>query len=277
MSASPFRFHSRFRRISSVATLAALVPALLPAHTTIENAPEKLALQTLPGDGNYQASFFGFSGRTYFLQKSFDLQSGSWTYFPHIETGENAPVNFGFSTTAPRIFVRLVYIPQTFANPFGEDSDGDGLTNQEEFELETDPFDSDTDDDGMPDGWEADHDLDPRSPFDAQADPDGDGLTNLAEYQGGRDPQDYYNGATPAITTVDGGALAGPPGHFLARPWTVQVRDSAGKPLANAPVTFDLPAGAGGGFAETPDATEVRSSLTVRTDALGLAWVYWKL
>ena len=186
MSASPFRFHSRFRRIPSVATLAALVPALLPAHTTIENAPEKLALQTLPGDGNYQASFFGFSGRTYFIQNSFDLQSGLWSYFPIIETGRDQDVNYGFSTQAPRVFVRLVYLPETFANPYLIDSDGDGLTNQQELTLETDPLSSDSDGDLIPDGWESAKGSDPRKAsiaFDKTEDSDLDGLEDAWELQ----------------------------------------------------------------------------------------------
>jgi hypothetical protein len=51
----------------------------------------------------------------------------------------------------------------------GADSDGDGLTNEQEQQIGTDPTDPDTDGDGIGDGNE---------------DPDGDGLTNLQEFSG---------------------------------------------------------------------------------------------
>ena len=43
----------------------------------------------------------------------------------------------------------------------GQDMDGDGLFNLEEFNLGTDPSDPDTDGDGMPDGWEVEYGLNP--------------------------------------------------------------------------------------------------------------------
>lgn len=72
----------------------------------------------------------------------------------------------------------------------------DGLTNLEEFTLDTDPIDPDTDDDGMPDGWEAEFGLDPEDPADATTDIDvnsageatPDELTNLEEYRADTDP-----------------------------------------------------------------------------------------
>ena len=73
----------------------------------------------------------------------------------------------------------------------GDDTDGDGLTDLEEFDLTTDPNDDDSDDDGLLDGWEQDNGLDP---LDAGGDnggggdPDGDGLDNLGEQAAGTDP-----------------------------------------------------------------------------------------
>ena len=69
------------------------------------------------------------------------------------------------------------------------DSDGDGLTNLEEYFFHTDPQNPDTDGDGMPDGWEIRNGLNPLDPTDANLDPDADGLTNIREYQLGTDPQ----------------------------------------------------------------------------------------
>lgn len=64
----------------------------------------------------------------------------------------------------------LVYIFDDSEN----DSDGDGLTNDEERALGTDPYDPDTDKDGLTDGAEVrKHKTDP-----LKADTDGDGLTD---------------------------------------------------------------------------------------------------
>ncbi|MGC9781045.1 MAG: hypothetical protein HZR80_17510 [Candidatus Heimdallarchaeota archaeon] len=70
------------------------------------------------------------------------------------------------------------------------DSDGDGLTNYEEYYWEINPFETDSDGDGLDDYWEVYYgpafgDLD-----NTWDDPDGDGLTNLEEYNEGTHPND---------------------------------------------------------------------------------------
>lgn len=70
------------------------------------------------------------------------------------------------------------------------DSDGDGLTNYEEYFWGTDPFLADTDDDGLPDSWEVLYGLDPNDGYDAALDLDHDGLTNEEEYALGTKPND---------------------------------------------------------------------------------------
>ena len=62
------------------------------------------------------------------------------------------------------------------------DLDGDGLTNLEEYELETHPNDTDTDDDGIDDEYESTYNLKPTTD-DSLQDPDDDNLTNLEEYE----------------------------------------------------------------------------------------------
>lgn len=47
----------------------------------------------------------------------------------------------------------------------------------------------DSDGDGMSNDWEVANDLEPEDPDDADLDPDGDGLTNLEEFQLGSDPR----------------------------------------------------------------------------------------
>ncbi len=74
-------------------------------------------------------------------------------------------------------------------HPTDSDTDDDGLSDVREIVLATDPADDDTDDDGMPDGWEVFHGLDPLDPRDADADSDGDGIMNLREYAAGTDPR----------------------------------------------------------------------------------------
>jgi len=70
----------------------------------------------------------------------------------------------------------------------GEDFDGDGVANLDEFRRNIDPENPDTDADGMRDGWEVVHGLDPRCADDAGGDADSDGLTNRQEHDRGTNP-----------------------------------------------------------------------------------------
>ncbi len=83
-------------------------------------------------------------------------------------------------------WVRQYFDEQDFHSE--EDSDGDGLTNLEEYKLGTNPINADSDGDGMPDGWEVRFGLDPMDATDAETDLDQDGINNVTEYDQDLDP-----------------------------------------------------------------------------------------
>ena len=85
----------------------------------------------------------------------------------------------------------------TGTDPAKADSDGDGLTDEEERRIGTNPFQPDTDGDGMNDGWEHSYSFNPNVDNATDADPtndcdfdrDNDGLTNGEECEWGTDPR----------------------------------------------------------------------------------------
>jgi predicted outer membrane repeat protein len=94
------------------------------------------------------------------------------------------------------------------------DSDGDGLTDEEEAVLGTDPFDTDTDDDGLDDGTEVDMDNGEGLPDPLNPDSDGDTLLDGAEVEAGTDPTSADtddDGLTDDVdpTPTDPGATSG--------------------------------------------------------------------
>ena len=85
-------------------------------------------------------------------------------------------VKYGFN---PRVSLS----PDPSADP-----DGDGLTNLQEHEVNSNPYVEDTDGDGYNDKWEYDNDFDPTDPLDTISDPDQDGLINADEHIFGTRP-----------------------------------------------------------------------------------------
>ena len=122
-------------------------------------------------------------GKQYTLLYSPDLIE--WLAVPN-ETfiGSGSIKGYGVELTDDKLFWR-VKIDDV-------DSDGDGLTDAEEYILGTDPTLADSDEDGMPDAWEVKWGLNPLDPADAAADADGDHVSNLREYELGTVPTGIY-------------------------------------------------------------------------------------
>ena len=115
------------------------------------------------------------------------------------------------------------------------DTDGDGLPDALERQIDTDPSEPDTDGDGMHDGWEHSHGFNPKAhngrdgdPLnDADADPDGDGLANREEADWGTDP---HNDDT------DGDGV--PDGVEVEQSSDPADASDGGRPASRVPVAF---------------------------------------
>lgn len=112
--------------------------------------------------GTFTFSWWGRAGRTYVIQHSDDLMQ--WHYVPIIEVGSDQLIQWGFTSTAHKMFLRLKYTASPPGDPLHVDIDGNGL----------------------PDDWELLHfgalDQNP------SADSDSDGRSHLTEYLAGTDP-----------------------------------------------------------------------------------------
>jgi len=108
--------------------------------------------------------WWGRSGRTYFVQQSFDLIT--WTYLPALSSGANVPDGLNFTCTGDRLFWRLRYTDVSTGSLTAADADfdGDGLSNYDEvYVYHTDPFNRDSDGDGYYDGQEVTQKSNPNS------------------------------------------------------------------------------------------------------------------
>jgi hypothetical protein len=119
---------------------AAFAALLLAAHASAQSAgqPNEGLTIAAAGGGAFTLSWWGKAGRTYFLLHSSDLYS--WSYFPVIESGSEAIIQWGSSASSPNFFVRLQYTDIPTSNPATDDFNGDGVSNLTEIQNNMSPF-----------------------------------------------------------------------------------------------------------------------------------------
>ncbi len=137
---------------------------------------------------------------------------------------------------------------------------------------------TDSDQDDLPDFWEkqiVDFDAEDLitaiSDVDPVADFDGDGISNADEFARGTSPTDYYNGQLPVLKKVSGDHQRSAPDSYVAEPLVVQVLDSSGEPMVNAPVTVEVIEGNAELSVYRSEQASTHQQVTIRTNAEGLA------
>lgn len=122
-----------------------------------------------PQDNSFLVSWFGQSMEFYFIQQSENLVS--WTFVPLFEVGDEETIAWGFKSTAPKLFYRIVHTDDADSDLMQTDMDGDGLSVHQEYLLGSDPFNPDTSGDGIFDGIAAKLGLTITAPTSSEPDP----------------------------------------------------------------------------------------------------------
>ena len=147
----------------------------------------------------------------------------------------------GFVKKFGALLVCILFALAACSSGGSDDTDGDGLKNDEEAALGTDPDKVDTDDDGVNDKDEQDDGTDP-----LQADSDDDGFDDGEEKESGTDPTDPEdvpdtgagNEPRPDETPAEGGAIS------VVSDVTCHNRNTAGgRSDQDVEVQTDLPEG----------------------------------
>lgn len=197
---------------SSAGLLAILGGVLLTLPATAQTPAQPQVTLTATAPGTWNAAWLGIDKRTYFLQRSTDLQT--WSYIPLMDFGFGNKFQ-SLSASSPKFFTRLVTVDDTGATTLPQaraaDYDGDGIPNA--FEIETissDPLDKssaggDTNNNSLADGWEIFYFGNLTTAM-ASAVIQPDGLSNKEKADLGLSPNIDYsatNAATPSSFSYD--------------------------------------------------------------------------
>jgi len=135
-----------------------------PAQTSTD-VNEGVGMTADAATGAQVLMWWGKSGRTYFIQQSYDLIT--WTYVPVVRDGVGTPDGLNFACSDSRQFWRLKFTDMPTGSLTGAtaDFDDDGISNLAELQgtYKSDPLDYDSDNDGYSDGAESAGGTDPNS------------------------------------------------------------------------------------------------------------------
>lgn len=102
------------------------------------SAPQSNPVLTY-SNGFWDMDWETVSGRTYFIQYSFNLKN--WYYFPTVDKGDGTPLSYWFQPEgSDKFYVRLQFSDHVYSgDPQDGDIDGDGYSNGQEVAHGTDP------------------------------------------------------------------------------------------------------------------------------------------
>jgi len=167
-----------------------------------------------PSTGAYAFSWWGVTGKTYLIETSDDLVH--WSYLPVVESGSNSVIDWGFTSSASSLFLKLEYISVPPTQLSGTALNG--------------PIDPSS---GLPEDWELFYFGQLGVNPSGYVSWSGSTVTNYQAYQNGYNPVDYYTGAVPSLNFPTGNSANG-------GPFSVLVKDQHGNPLIGAPVSFSI-------------------------------------
>ena len=146
---------------------------------TITTAPQTDLVEIKPGLTNYQrASFVRYTNQTSSVAILSVTNLNGWALGIHAVQIVDTDLDFDASGIADWYEMKYKLEPGTVALA-AADSDGDGLSNLQEYQRGTNPRLADTDGDGLSDSVEVTLGTNPLNP-----DSDGDGLSDYAEVNG---------------------------------------------------------------------------------------------
>jgi hypothetical protein len=109
------------KRLILIAGLSFAGVGLLTAQSP-DDLNEGAKVEWDVANSTWWLKWWGKAGKSYFIQHSVDLLS--WDYLPLLRTGADDVLEQGFDSTGDRCFLRL----KISDDPFGTDSDGDGMS-----------------------------------------------------------------------------------------------------------------------------------------------------